>query len=99
MLLLGCNTANPAIGYQDFVNEMRSNGAALVIGTLTYVLGPQAAGVARELVRQIGSAGNGLTIGEIMRQVRARMLAEDNIMALAITAFGDADWRFLTEEN
>jgi hypothetical protein len=100
MLLLGCNTANPAIGYQDFVNEMRSNGAALVIGTLTYVLGPQAARVARELVRQIGSAGNnGLTIGEIMRQVRARMLAEDNIMALAITAFGDADWRFLTEEN
>lgn len=94
MLLLGCNTANPAIGYQDFVNEMRSNGAALVIGTLTYVLGPQAARVARELVRQIGSAGNGQTIGEIMRQVRAQMLVEDNIMALAITAFGDADWRF-----
>jgi hypothetical protein len=99
MLLLGCNTANSEVGYQDFVNEMRSSGAAIVVATLTYVLGPQAARLAREFVRQIGSAGGQLTIGEIMRLVRARMLAEDNIMALAITAFGDADWRFGEEES
>ena len=55
--------------------------------------------MAREFVRQIASAGTRLTIGEIMRRVRARMLAKDNIMALAITAFGDADWRFVKEES
>ena len=99
MLLLGCNTANSAVGYQDFVNEMRCEGAAVVVATLTYVLGPQAAPMAREFVRQIASAGTRLTIGEIMRRVRARMLAKDNIMALAITAFGDADWRFVKEES
>jgi hypothetical protein len=71
----------------------------VVVATLTYVLGPQAAPMAREFVRQIASAGTRLTIGEIMRRVRARMLAKDNIMALAITAFGDADWRFGKEES
>ena len=94
MLLLGCNTANSAVGYQDFVNEMRCGGAAVVVATLTYALGPQAAPLAREFVRQIVSSGAQLPIGEIMRRVRARMLARDSIMALAITAFGDADWRF-----
>jgi hypothetical protein len=99
MLLLGCNTANSEVGYQDFVYEMRSSGAAIAVATLTYVLGFQAARLPREFVRQIGSAGGQLTIGTIMRLVRARMLAEDNIMALAITAFGDADWRFGEEKS
>jgi len=94
VLLLGCNTANAAVEYQDFINEIRCAGAALVIGTLTYVLGQQAARVAREFVAQIWSARVSATVGEIMRQVRGQMLAEDNLMALAITAFGDADWRF-----
>ena len=97
VLLLGCNTANAAVAYQDFVNEIRCAGASLVIGTLTYVLGPQAAKVAREFVTQIWESTDSVTVGEIMRQVRGRMLMQDNLMALAITAFGDADWRFQTE--
>lgn len=97
VLLLGCNTANADVAYQDFVSEMRCAGAALVIGTLTYVLGPQAAKVAREFVVQIWESTDSATVGEIMRQVRGRMLTQDNLMALAITAFGDADWRFQTE--
>lgn len=96
VLLLGCNTANATIAYQDFVNEIRCAGAALVIGTLTYVLGPEAAKVAREFVEQIWKSADSATVGEIMRQVRGRMLTQDNLMALAITAFGDADWRFQT---
>lgn len=99
VLLLGCNTANATVAYQDFVNELRCAGASLVIATLTYVLGPQAAKVAREFVAQIWRSRDSDTVGEIMRQVRGRMLAQDNIMALAITAFGDADWRFSTERQ
>ncbi|MCB2218189.1 MAG: hypothetical protein KQH59_19200 [Desulfobulbaceae bacterium] len=99
VLLLGCNTANATVAYQDFVNELRCAGASLVIATLTYVLGPQAAKVAREFVAQIWRSRDSDTVGEIMRQVRGRMLAQDNIMALAITAFGDADWRFYTERQ
>jgi hypothetical protein len=94
VLLLGCNTANAQVQYYDFVNEFRCAGAALVIGTLTYVLGPQAARMASEFVTQIWATSESKTIGEIMREVRGRMLVADNPMALAITAFGDADWRF-----
>lgn len=97
ILLLGCNTANAPVQYQDFVNEFRCAGAVLVVGTLTYVLGPQAADMAREFVTQIcasSASSESKTIGEIMREVRGRMLVRDNPMALAITAFGDADWRF-----
>jgi len=94
VLLLGCNTANTQVKFHDFVNQFRCDGASLVIATLTYVLGPQAAHIAREFVTQIWATTESATIGEIMRQVRGRMLVRDNPMALAITAFGDADWRF-----
>lgn len=91
VLLLGCNTANPKVRYQDFVHEIRCKGAAIVVGTITYVLGSQAAPVATELVKRIHT-GKGL-FGEVMQSVRARSLKKGNIMALAIVAYGDADWR------
>ena len=94
ILLLGCNTANATIEYEDFVNEFRCCGASLVIGTLTYVLGTHAAQMAREFIAQMWSASSSAPIGEIMREVRRRMLIRDNPLALAITSFGDADWRF-----
>lgn len=97
ILLLGCNTANTAVQYEDFVNELRCHGASLVIGTLTYVLGTHAAQMAREFVAQMWSVPDPAPIGEIMRDVRRRMLVHDNPLALAITAFGDADWRFRVE--
>jgi hypothetical protein len=93
LFLLGCNTANPSVGYQDFIRQMRCKGAAVVVGTLTYVLGPQAAPLAKEFVRALWAAGPGSTIGELLPQVRATMLRADNPMALALVAYGDADWK------
>ncbi len=98
MLLLGCNTANPAVGYQDFVRQMRCCGAAVVVSTLTYVLGQQAAPFATELVAALFANQGKRTFGEIMQDVRAKMLREDNPMALAVTAYGSAEWRFTTED-
>jgi hypothetical protein len=96
VLLLGCNVANPKVAYQDFVRELRCSGASLVVGTLTYVLGQQAAPFATALVQALLDDQTDDEIGTIMRKVRARMLRQDNPMALAVTAYGAADWRFQT---
>ena len=99
MLLLGCNTADPAIEYQDFVRQMRCKGAAVVVSTLTYVLGQQAAPFATALVRALWSGNGEAPFGEVLRRVRADMLRADNPMALAVTAFGAQDWIFTTGED
>jgi hypothetical protein len=99
MLLLGCNVADPKVEFQDFVRQMRCNGAALVVGTLTYVLGQQAAPFATALVEALWANQGNKPFGEILRSVRADMLRADNPMALAVTAYGAADWKFTTGGN
>jgi len=94
MLLLGCDVANPAVEYQDFIRQIRCNGAVIVVGTMTSVLGQQAAPFATALVDALWANQGGLTFGELLRRVRADMLRNDNPMALAVTAFGAADWKF-----
>lgn len=94
ILLLGCNTAAAEVDYEDFVAGLRSAGAAVVIGTTTYVLGMQAAPVAREFVRQFWShtGHQAQPMGEVLRSVRTRMVRDGNPLALAVAAYGDADW-------
>jgi len=84
LLLLGCNTAAADIGYQDFIAEFRKSGAAVVVGTITYVLGQQAAPVAGALVRQLKLTPRQgkITLGEAMRNMRCEMLRQGNMMSL-----------------
>jgi hypothetical protein len=95
ILLLGCNTAAAAVEYEDFIAGLRSAGASVVVGTITYVLGMQAAPLAREFVRQFWSHSSteSIPMGELVRAVRTRMVRDGNPLALAITAYGGADWR------
>ncbi len=102
ILMLGCNTAAAAVEYEDFIARLRSAGAAVVVGTVTYVLGMQAAPLAREFVRQFWLRGGGdqvVPMGEVVRAVRTRMVRAGNPMALAICAFGGADWRLAPRED
>jgi hypothetical protein len=94
VLLFGCNTANSDVQYQDFVQRFRCKGASVVVGTLTYVLGPEMSQVAESFVRHLWQARGSATFGEIMQRVRTTMLREHNVMTLALVAYGDADWRF-----
>ena len=66
VLMLGCNPASPHVGYQGFVNEIRSNGASLVIATLTNVPANLPTKLACEFLRQIPAADGQLTVGEFM---------------------------------
>jgi len=94
VLLFGCNTANSEVQYQDFIQRFRCKGAAVVVGTLTYVLGPDMARIAEAFVRHLWQARGEATVGEIMQRVRITMLRESNVMTMALVAYGDADWRF-----
>lgn len=95
VLLLGCNTALAEITYQDFIDRIRCRGAAVVVGTLTSVLGQHSAPVAREFLRQLSQGDNvgPSTFGEVMRRIRRRMLRAGNVMALALVAYGSSEWR------
>jgi hypothetical protein len=95
VLLLGCRTANSALTYLNFVGEFRSRGAALVIGTTATVLGQDVAPIAQCFIRELAKASlrddHSIQLGELLRAVRRRMVAEQNAAAFALIAFGDAD--------
>ena len=61
----------------------------------------QAAPLATEFVRQFWShsATQSLPMGELVRAVRTRMVRRGNPLALAITAYGGADWRLTPREE
>lgn len=96
VLLLGCDTALADLQYQTFVTRFRQQGAALVVGTVATVAGSHAAGVAEALVRALETANvdSEPAFGDLLRDVRRRLLADGEVMGLALTAYGDADWRF-----
>jgi hypothetical protein len=102
VLLLGCDTAVERNEFRSFVGQFLDCGAALVVGTITPVLGEHAAAVAQALIRHIASAlaadgqpaeDRASTFGELMLRVRRGLLTEGELTALCIASFGDADWR------
>lgn len=99
VLLLGCSTAITDRQLQTFVTAFRNHGAALVVGTVASVLGRRAAPVAEALITalneasQAGREDDQPCFGDVMRDVRRRLLLNGELMALCLTSFGDADWR------
>jgi len=94
VLLLGCGTAAPEIPFQSFVSAFRLRRAAVVVATIASVLGRHAAPVAEAFVQELRSPRPAaLTFGELMPLIRRRLLADGLVMALALVAYGDTDWR------
>ena len=94
VLLLGCETGDPQLAFQQFPAAFRRAGAAIVLATLTKVLGRHAGPVAARLVSALGESSRSreVTFGEVLRDVRRSLLAEGVLTVLAVTAYGDADW-------
>lgn len=94
VLLLGCKTANTEEPMADFVSAFYDSGAAVVLATLTKVLGehavPVASQIAAALIRK--STEDGETFGDVLLKLRRRFLARGLPMVLALTYYGDADW-------
>lgn len=99
VLLLGCDTTHAWSQYQSFVSLFRENHAALVIGTVGSVAARHAPTVAVKLIEQLASrASGGATapadaIGDVMLTARQQLLKSGEVMALALSSYGDADWR------
>jgi hypothetical protein len=94
VMLLGCETGAPDISYLGYVPKLRRYGAAIVMCTGATVLGRHIAPVSVELVRGLraATAGGPAALGDVMLQLRRRMLAAGFPIVLSLTAVGDADW-------
>jgi hypothetical protein len=96
VVLLGCETASSQVRYANFVASFRHAEAAVVIGTLTPVLGRHAAPVASVLVEQLerywSEPFRTVTVGDAMAEMRRRLMQRGLPIGFAVVAFGDADW-------
>lgn len=94
VLLLGCETAIDAVPFEHFPAAFRHGGAQIVLGTLTKVLGRHAAPLAIDVASALLSTppGEAASLGERLVELRRQRLEGFGPPALAITAYGDADW-------
>lgn len=93
VLLLGCETQDAVVALERFPAAFQSHGAAIVVGTIATVLGRHAGPAAEELVRALSSSTAGeRSFGDILVEVRRKLLLKGRAIGLALTGFGDADW-------
>jgi hypothetical protein len=94
VLLLGCTTTLTDLPFQNFAEAIKKNGAAVVLGTLSVVLGRHAAPFAVALLEALhASAGKGLKFGDVLLDVKRRRLAAGDPFALSLLAYGDVSIR------
>jgi hypothetical protein len=97
VLLLGCDTMNAACNdsYISHAAAFRRANAALVLGTVATILGTDAAEVAMNLVEKLSKqdVSPDERFGESLRRAKREAVAESQVMAMCMVAFGDADWR------
>ncbi len=93
VFLLGCSTGVADEELMSFAGRFRDQGAALVVGTITPVMGERSAGVVKAVVEKLARKRTQPTrFGEIMRDVRRDLLSRGELTALCATSFGDASW-------
>lgn len=96
VLLLGCETEKKVAetGYGSLAAQFKDFHASLVLGTTAKILGRHAAALAAELLAELAAVDTpDADFGSILRRIRRRLLAHGVLMAFALVAIGDADWR------
>lgn len=94
--LLGCDTTGSAVDYSSYIQQFRRKGAGIVIGTVATVFGGHAAKVAGMLIEGFALKDQpAARLGEILRNVKRRAVADGLVMAMCVVAFGDADWKLV----
>ena len=93
VFLLGCTTGVADDKLVSFVGRFRDQGAALVVGTITPVLGERSAAVVEAVVAKLAQKrAQPVRFGELMRDARRDLLSRGELTALCATSFGDASW-------
>jgi hypothetical protein len=95
VLLLGCETGAQSIEYQSFVVRLRTRGASIVVSTVASVLGRHAATTAVALLNELQKhrTARDTSFGDVMLAIRRQLLRDGVPMVLALSSYGDADWR------
>lgn len=95
VLLLGCNTDNAGLPFESFVPAFADRQAAVVVTSISRVLGRHAAPLAALFLEQLAAfpQDGSHRFGEVMREVRRRAALAGPPLALVLKAYGDADWR------
>jgi hypothetical protein len=92
VLMLGCGTGSPLVDFLGFAAKLRDAGAAIALTAGAAIHGTHAVAAVEQFLTELeGLAADGESCGEVMRRVRAKSLADGNLMVLSLSAFGDAD--------
>lgn len=99
VFLLGCSTADAKIPYLGLPGRFKMAGAAIVVATLTRVLGRHAAPAAARLIELMAerAAERDSSFGETLTLMRRELMRTGTPLAMAIVAYGDADWALTRE--
>ena len=93
VVLFGCDTAGSEEDPAGFANWFMDLGASFVFSTLTMLLARHAASMSESLVQQLRDpARSEQSLGEFVAAYRREAVRGGQISALAVTAYGDADW-------
>jgi len=92
VFLLGCETGVDDVNFDSFVAGFRRARAALVVTTLSTVLGRHAAPIALAFLDELSKLSQPEPFGETALAVRQRLFADGMIAVLTLAVYGDADW-------
>ncbi len=93
VLLLGCGTRYAKVPSHSLAAQFRQEGAAIVVSTLAELLAKHAPPLAEAILAELArTAPAPRSFGEIMLAIKRRGLLEGLPIALALLAYGDADW-------
>lgn len=94
VVAIGCSTGHGEIPGSSLPAVLQRCGARVVVAAMTSVLGRHANRAARDLSKSLHEAAKSPTpvyVGQIVSELRRKLLSEELALGLAIVAFGDAD--------
>jgi hypothetical protein len=96
VILLGCQTGSAEYPFATLVGRFHYRGAAAVLCTGSPVVGRHAVPVAEALLTALKDASGSpapRSLGDVIRDVRRRMVLAGLPMLFTVLAFGDFDWQ------
>ena len=95
VLLLGCRTALNELPFSSFIGAFRKANASVVLATMSTVRGRHMAPIARESIDLLieRSRGAPSSVGDLVRELRLRLLAKGLPVGLTLVGFGEVDWQ------
>jgi hypothetical protein len=94
VVLFGCRVTRSKDDPTGFATPFARKGASVVFHSSTDLLNSHASELARRLVKELATAGRRRRmVSDALTEFRRKAVEEGWVLAFAISAFGDADWR------